>query len=170
MITIIPVLPNLQVAAHYAHQTSHIASHRHPASPSAIPCLRQAVVRAVVSARHSYQRTSEDRPLPNEPPSIMPSTVHLGFTPSIMPSPPSTQFAAFAFGRDPAAVTCMRVRGKLPCPPSNHQPRHLSSHSARATCKQGRRHHNLQSTAPSPHHASTGASHLSRAFPRIAAC
>ena len=156
MIMIIPVVAaNSQVAA---RQTSHIASHRHPASSSAIACHRQAVVRAVVSARHSYQRTSE--------------TALFRTNPSIMPSKhrqPSTQFAAFAFGENPSGYSLQVRRGKLWCPSSN-QPRHLSGgHTARTTCKQGRRHHKAQSTAPSPHHAATGASHLSRAIPRIAA-
>ena len=164
---IIPVVAaNSQVAA---RQTSHIASHRHPASSSAIACHQQAVVRAVVSARHSYQRTSETA-LFRTNPSIMPSTS--GLKPSIMPSKhrqPSTQFAAFAFGENPSGYSLQVRRGKLWCPSSN-QPRHLSGgHTARTTCKQGRRHHKAQSTAPSPHHAATGASHLSRAIPRIAA-
>ena len=167
MIMIISVVAaNSQVAA---RQTSHIASHRHPASSSAIACHRQAVVRAVVSARHSYQRTSETA-LFRTNPSIMPSTS--GLKPSIMPSKhrqPSTQFAAFAFGENPSGYSLQVRRGKLWCPSSN-QPRHLSGgHTARTTCKQGRRHHKAQSTAPSPHHAATGASHLSRAIPRIAA-
>lgn len=117
-----------------------------PASSSAIPCRRQAVVRAVVQAvtptnQQPRPPSSEQTPPPRH------HALDLGFMPSIMPSPPTTQFAAFTFGRDPAAITCMSMRGKLPCPRSN-QPRHLSSHTARATCKQGRRHHKSPINCP----------------------
>lgn len=110
----IPVdAPNSQVAA---RQTSHIASHRHPASPSAIACHRQAVVRAVVSPRHSYQPTTETA-LFRTNPSIMPSTSDS--TPSIiMPWPhrqPSTQFAAFAFGESPSGYCLQASKCVVSC-------------------------------------------------------
>lgn len=89
-----------------------------------------------------------DRPLPNEP---LHHAVHLGSDAlhhAIPASPAIHPICCLRFWENPSGYGLQVRRGKLLCPSSNHQPRHLSGHTARATCKQGRRHHKSPINCP----------------------